>query len=62
MDFNALLKGRKTYIVAALFALATFLRYINVIDENTFKMIEGVLLPAGLAALRAGIKRENCQY
>jgi len=56
MDFNKLLKGRKTYIVAALFALATFLRYINVIDENTFRMIEGILLPAGLAALRAGIK------
>ena len=56
MDFNKLLKGRKTYIVACLFALATFAYSVGYIDENTYRMIEGILLPAGLAALRAGVK------
>lgn len=53
MDF---LKGKKTYLVAALFALVTFAYSMGWIDEHTLQIVQGALLPAGLAALRAGVK------
>lgn len=53
MDF---LKGRKTYIVAAVWALATFAYAVGMLDQATYNLIQGILFPAGLAALRAGVK------
>lgn len=53
MDF---LKGRKTYLIAALWAISTFAHSVGYIDSNTYQMIQGILFPAGLATLRAGIK------
>jgi len=50
------LKGKKTYLIAALWALATFAYSINFIDKATYDLIQGVLFPAGIAALRAGVK------
>ena len=53
MDF---LKGRKTYLIAALWALVTFAYSLGFLDERTYQMIQGLLFPAGIAALRARIK------
>ncbi len=53
MDF---LKGKKTYFIAALWAIATFAYSAGFIDQATYNLIQGVLFPAGLASLRAGIK------
>ena len=49
------LDGKKTYFIAALLAFATFSLTIGWIDQRTYELVQGVLLPAGLAALRAGV-------
>jgi hypothetical protein len=51
-----MLNGKKTYLVAALWALATYFYSNGSLDEHTYQLIQGVLFPAGLAALRAGVK------
>lgn len=51
------LSGKKTYLVAALWAVCTFLYSVGMIDKPTYDLIQGVLLPAGLAALRSGVTK-----
>lgn len=53
MDF---LKGKKTYIIATLWAISTFVYANGWIDNQTYTLIQGALFPAGLASLRAGVK------
>lgn len=50
------LAGKKTYLIAAAWALATFVYSIGYLDEHTYQIIQGALFPAGIAALRAGVK------
>ncbi len=53
MDF---LKGKRTYLIAAAWCIVTFAYAIGMIDQHTFELVQGILLPGGLAALRAGVK------
>lgn len=50
-----MLKGAKTYIVAALIAIATFLWKINLIDATMYQTIIGLLGALGLTTLRAAV-------
>lgn len=52
-----MLTGKKTYISAALLALATFARTMGWIDQSQFDMIMGLAGAMGLAALRAGVAK-----
>lgn len=52
-----MLTGKKTYISAALLALATFTRTMGWIDQSQFDMIMGLAGAMGLAALRAGVAK-----
>ena len=54
-SINNVLKGRRTYLVAGLLALATFALSVGWIDQSTYNLVQGVLIPAGLASLRAGV-------
>lgn len=51
-----ILKGKKTYLIAAAWAIITFLYSMGWIDAHTYQLIQGFLFPAGIAALRAGLK------
>lgn len=51
------LKGRKTYLFAALMVIAGGLFQQGYISEGTFKALEAVLMGGGLAALRAGMSK-----
>ena len=53
---NTALSGRKTYLVAGVLAIAMFCLQMGWITKETYDMIFGVLIPAGLATLRAGVK------
>ncbi len=53
-----MLSGKKTYIVAAVLALATFAKSAGIIDDQVFSALQGLLAASGLAALRAGVTRE----
>ncbi len=53
-----MLSGKKTYIVAAILALATFARAAGIIDDQFFTALQGLLAASGLAALRAGVTKE----
>ncbi len=53
------LMGKKTYIFAALFALATFAKAVGWIDGTTFDLFAGLLGAGGLAALRAGVAKNG---
>ena len=53
-----MLTGKKTFIVAGLAAIATFLWIANIISGDMVLMIDAVLAPFGLAFLRDGIKSE----
>jgi len=50
------LKGKKTYLIAAVWSVVTFAYSIGYLDEHTYQLIQGILLPTGLATLRAGVK------
>ncbi|MHB8067432.1 MAG: hypothetical protein ACYDIC_05985 [Desulfobaccales bacterium] len=52
-----MLSGKKTYISAALLALATFARSIGWIEQSQYDMIMGMAGAMGLAALRAGVAK-----
>lgn len=52
-----LLKGKKTYIVAAVMAIATFVHLMGWIDAPTLAKVEVFLASIGLATLRAGITK-----
>ncbi len=49
--------GYKTYIVAGLMVVASGLRALGYISDDTYKTLEGILLGGGLMALRAGIAK-----
>lgn len=53
MDF---LKGKRSYLIAAAWGLATFAYANGWLDEHSYQIIQGVLFPAGIASLRAGMK------
>ena len=53
--------GKKTYIIAALVALATFAKTMSWIDDQTYQLILGLLGAGGLAALRAGVTKSGPQ-
>lgn len=50
------LEGYRTYISAALIGVATILKVLDIIDENTFQAFMALLAALGLAALRAGVQ------
>ncbi len=53
------LMGKKTYVFAALFALATFAKAVGWIDGTTFDLLAGLLGAGGLASLRAGVAKNG---
>jgi len=52
-----MLAGKKTYITAAVLALATFARSVGWIEQSQYDMILGLAGAMGLAALRAGVAK-----
>jgi hypothetical protein len=50
-----MLAGKKTYISAALLALASFARGLGWVSPEQYELILGLLASLGLAALRAGV-------
>lgn len=52
-----MLNGKKTYITAALLALATFARALGWIAQEQYELILGFASSMGLAALRAGVTK-----
>ena len=53
---EALLAGKKTYIGAAILAVAVFLVNIGKIDQHTYDTIQGAIIAWGFASVRAAIK------
>jgi len=53
----AWLSGKKTYIVAALMAIATGAKFLGYLSPEAYTTVEGLLLGGGLAALRAGVAK-----
>jgi len=51
------LKGKKTYIIAALVGLATAIHQLGYIDTGMYQAILGFLGAGGLATLRAGVSK-----
>ncbi len=54
-----MLTGKKTYITAAIMALATFARTMGWVDANQYEVIVGLAASLGLAALRAGMAKSQ---
>jgi hypothetical protein len=52
-----MLAGKKTYISAAVLALATFARSAGWIEQTQYDLILGLTGAMGLAALRAGVSK-----
>ncbi len=50
------LKGKKTYIIAAVMAIATALQYLGMIDTAVYQSIMTMLGVGGIATLRHGMK------
>jgi len=53
------LAGKKTYITAAVMALATFARALGWLDQTQYEVILGMAGSLGLAALRAGVTKSQ---
>jgi hypothetical protein len=51
------LDGRKTYITAAVVALASFALAMGWLSQKQYEVIMGLLGSLGLAALRAGVTK-----
>jgi len=52
-----MLAGKKTYITAAVLALATFARSVGWLEQTQYDLILGLTGAMGLAALRAGVSK-----
>ena len=52
-----MLSGKKTYLVAALVAVATFAQLAGLIDAETFQVVMGLLASLGLYTVRDAIKK-----
>lgn len=53
------LMGKKTYAIAGVWALATAAQMVGWISPDSLSTLEKVLLPLGLAALRAGVTKSG---
>ena len=51
------MQGYRTYICAALAALVTILYALQVIDQDTWQKLMGILVAGGAAALRAAVDK-----
>lgn len=51
------LTGKKTYIVAALAAVATLFKYLGYLDDDTFNMLVGLFGAGGMATMAAKSNR-----
>ena len=51
----SVLKGKRTYIIAALVGVATAVHHLGFIDTALYQAILGFLGAGGLATLRAGV-------
>ena len=51
------LSGKKTYLVAIGMIILAGLRQQGYINDEMFAILESILTGAGLAALRAGVKK-----
>ena len=49
------LKGKKTYLIMAVIAVLGGLKALGYIDDGLYMMLIGILAPAGVMALRAGM-------
>jgi hypothetical protein len=49
------LSGKKTYLIAAAMVIVAGLHSQGFISAEVYKIVEGVLMGGGLAALRAGV-------
>ena len=49
------LKGRKTYLVAAVIFVLGGLKALNVVDDHTYTMIVTLVAPLGVVALRSAV-------
>lgn len=56
-DISKAFSGRKTYLVAGAMAIAVFCLQMGWIDQKTYELIIGVLLPTSIATLRAGVSK-----
>jgi hypothetical protein len=52
-----MLAGKKTYITAAVLALATFARSVGWLEQTQYDLVLGLTGAMGLAALRAGVAK-----
>jgi hypothetical protein len=52
------MSGYRTYIVAGLMAVASVLFGLGIIDRTMYETIMGLLMGGGVAALRAGVKKD----
>ena len=52
------LKGKKTFLVAALMVILSGLLAQGYIDEATYKLIMGILTGLGLVTLRLGMMKK----
>ena len=55
------LEGKKTYIMAALAAICTALYALGIISQSTWQTLMGILVPAGMATLKAGQVAESAK-
>jgi len=53
MDF---LKGKRTYIIGAILAVAYFAQYTGLVTQDTYNSVLHLLGPLGLMSLRAAMK------
>jgi len=51
------LSGKKTYIIVVLGVIVNGLWAMGLIDEETVKIVDGILVFAGLGTVRAGISK-----
>lgn len=54
-----MLEGKKTYITAAVLALAAFARTMGWLTGEQYELLLGLLGSMGLAALRAGVTKSE---
>jgi len=54
-----ILKGKKTYITAALFIIANVLHWLGIVDADTIQKIDVFLGGLGFAFLRMGVSAKN---
>jgi hypothetical protein len=51
------IRGKKTYIVAVMMALAAGLKALGILDPVMYEALMGMLAALGFGALRAGVEK-----